>query len=145
VTFPRAFWGDAIRLSYSRRVSPDLWTMLSSRYHAFSNHSCCLLRTLATDDRPVERWIYGAAERCAAIRPTAFEVRFETPPGRRAQIDFLHFPHPVYRLANMERVDWLFSLVFGHSRMLWRACKILGEGHAASDRSSSSLEGRKPG
>ena len=56
------------------------------------------------------------------IRPGAsagFEVRFETPPGRQAQVDFAHFRTVFTDEPGVERVVWLFSLVLGHSRMLW--------------------------
>jgi transposase len=56
------------------------------------------------------------------IRPVAappFEVRFETPPGRQAQVDFAHFRTVFTDEPGTERVIWLFSLVLGHSRMLW--------------------------
>ncbi len=56
------------------------------------------------------------------IRPVAalpFEVRFETPPGRQAQVDFAHFRTVFTDEPGTERVVWLFSLVLGHSRMLW--------------------------
>jgi transposase len=56
------------------------------------------------------------------IRPVAappFEVRFETPPGRQAQVDFVHFRTVFTDEPGTERVIWLFSLVLGHSRMLW--------------------------
>ena len=56
------------------------------------------------------------------IRPSAsagFEVRFETPPGRQAQVDFAHFRTVFTDEPGIDRVVWLFSLVLGHSRMLW--------------------------
>ncbi|HTH97486.1 MAG TPA: IS21 family transposase [Stellaceae bacterium] len=56
------------------------------------------------------------------IRPVAapaFEVRFETPPGRQAQVDFAHFRTVFTDDPGVERVIWLFSFVLGHSRMLW--------------------------
>ena len=56
------------------------------------------------------------------IRPvtlSSFEVRFETPPGRQAQVDFAHFRTVFTDEPGVERVIWLFSLVLGHSRMLW--------------------------
>lgn len=52
-------------------------------------------------------------------RSAVFEVRFETPPGRQAQADFAHFRTVFTDEPSMERVVWLFSLVLGHSRMLW--------------------------
>ena len=57
-----------------------------------------------------------------AVRPSVpagFEVRFETPPGRQAQVDFAHFRTVFADEPGTERVVWLFSLVLGHSRMLW--------------------------
>ncbi len=56
------------------------------------------------------------------VRPSVsagFEVRFETPPGRQAQVDFAHFRTVFADEPGVERVVWLFSLVLGHSRMLW--------------------------
>jgi transposase len=53
------------------------------------------------------------------IQTAAFEVRFETPPGRQAQVDFAHFRTVFADEPGTERVIWLFSLVLGHSRMLW--------------------------
>ncbi len=56
------------------------------------------------------------------VRPSpapGFEVRFETPPGRQAQVDFAHFRTVFTDEPGTERVVWLFSLVLGHSRMLW--------------------------
>jgi transposase len=51
--------------------------------------------------------------------PAVFEVRFETPPGRQAQVDFAHFRTVFSDEPGAEHVIWLFSLVLGHSRMLW--------------------------
>ena len=56
------------------------------------------------------------------VRPrpaTAFELRFETPAGRQAQVDFAHFRTVFTDEPGVERIVWLFSLVLGHSRMLW--------------------------
>jgi transposase len=51
--------------------------------------------------------------------PAAFERRFETPPGRQAQVDFAHFKVRFEDEPSAERIVWLFSLVLGHSRMMW--------------------------
>ena len=51
--------------------------------------------------------------------PAPFEVRFETTPGRQAQVDFAHFRTLFTDEPGTERILWLFSLVLGHSRMLW--------------------------
>lgn len=56
------------------------------------------------------------------IRPSPsppFEVRFETPPGRQAQVDFAQFRTVFTDEPGVERIVWLFSLVLGHSRILW--------------------------
>jgi transposase len=53
------------------------------------------------------------------IEPAPFEMRFETPPGRQAQVDFAHFRTVFTDQPGTERILWLFSLVLGHSRMLW--------------------------
>jgi len=52
-------------------------------------------------------------------RPAAgFEIRFETPAGRQAQVDFAHFRTVFTDEPGAERIVWLFSLVLGHSRMM---------------------------
>lgn len=56
------------------------------------------------------------------IRPAvapAFETRFETPPGRQAQVDFAHFRTDFAADPGQMRIVWLFSLVLGHSRLIW--------------------------
>lgn len=57
-----------------------------------------------------------------AIRPApvkAFERRFETPPGKQGQVDFAFFKTEFTDEPEVERIVWLFSLVLGHSRMMW--------------------------
>jgi transposase len=56
------------------------------------------------------------------IRPTppaGFEQRFETAAGRQAQVDFAFFHAAFTDAPGIDRVVWLFSLVLGHSRLLW--------------------------
>ena len=56
------------------------------------------------------------------IRPRAlqaFERRFETPAGKQAQVDFAFFRTVFTDEPGAERIVWLFSLVLGHSRMMW--------------------------
>ena len=56
------------------------------------------------------------------IRPKpagGFEHRFETPPGQQAQVDFAFFKTTFTDEPGSERIVWLFSLVLGHSRMMW--------------------------
>jgi transposase len=52
-------------------------------------------------------------------RQNNFEVRFETPPGRQAQVDFAHFNVEFDDAPGQRRAIWLFSMVLGHSRYLW--------------------------
>src|SRR5215217_7242695 len=56
------------------------------------------------------------------IRPAAapgFERRFETAPGQQAQVDFAQFRTGFSDEPGVVRIVWLFSLVLGHSRVLW--------------------------
>jgi transposase len=54
------------------------------------------------------------------IRPAplpAFEVRFETPPGDQAQVDFAQFQLQFTDEPTITRIVWLFSFVLGFSRL----------------------------
>ena len=67
---------------------------------------------------------YTAVKRfIAAIRPEnqpkPFEVRFETPPGYQAQVDFARFVTFFTDEPEIARIVWLFSLVLGHSRHIF--------------------------
>jgi transposase len=67
---------------------------------------------------------YTAVKRhLAAIRPDSgprpYEVRFETPPGVQAQVDFARFVVNFTDEPGTTRIVWLFSLVLGHSRFLF--------------------------
>jgi transposase len=55
------------------------------------------------------------------VRPRlpSFELRFETPPGRQAQVDFAYFDVVFDRAPGQRQIVWLFSMVLGHSRFLW--------------------------
>lgn len=55
--------------------------------------------------------------RPAAPRP--FERRFETPPGRQAQMDFAEFAVEFADEPGVVRKVWLFTMILGHSRWLW--------------------------
>lgn len=52
-------------------------------------------------------------------RRAPFAVRFETPPGKQAQVDFAEFKVEFTDEPGVVRKVWLFSLVLGHSRWLW--------------------------
>ncbi len=67
---------------------------------------------------------YTAVKRfVAAIRPESgpkpFEVRFETPAGQQAQVDFARFVTEFTDEPGVTRIVWLFSLVLGHSRFIF--------------------------
>ncbi len=51
--------------------------------------------------------------------PKAFEVRFETPAGHQAQVDFAEFKVTFAAEPGVQRKVWLFAMVLGHSRYLW--------------------------
>lgn len=52
-------------------------------------------------------------------RQSGFEVRFETPAGQQAQVDFAHFNVEFDDAPGRRRSIWLFTIVLGHSRYLW--------------------------
>ena len=57
-----------------------------------------------------------------SVRPAPvapFEVRFETEPGRQAQVDFAHFTVEFDDEPGVAQRVWLFAMVLGHSRYLW--------------------------
>lgn len=66
---------------------------------------------------------YTAVKRfVAAVRPNSpkpFEVRFETPAGQQAQVDFARFETTFTDEPGVTRIVWLFSLVLGHSRYIF--------------------------
>jgi transposase len=56
------------------------------------------------------------------IRPApapVFERRFETLAGRQAQVDFAQFRTEFADDPGQMRIVWLFSMVLGHSRLIW--------------------------
>ncbi len=56
------------------------------------------------------------------IRPApapVFERRFETPAGRQGQVDFAQFRTEFADDPGQVRIVWLFSMVLGHSRLIW--------------------------
>lgn len=95
---------------------------------------------------------YTAVKRfLAAIRPEngpkPFEVRFETPPGVQAQVDFARFVVDFTDEPGISRIVWLFSLVLGHSRAMSCTrisklccaviCRLLKRSAASRSRSST--------
>jgi transposase len=66
---------------------------------------------------------YTAVKRTVReIRPEPvkpFEIRFETPPGAQAQVDFARFEVVFTDEPGVTRIVWLFSMVLGFSRLIW--------------------------
>jgi len=66
---------------------------------------------------------YTAVKRAVQeLRPDPaqpFEVRFETPPGLQGQVDLARFEVSFTDEPSDRRIVWLFSLVLGHSRLIW--------------------------
>jgi transposase len=67
---------------------------------------------------------YTAVKRYLAVirpenGPKPYEVRFETPPGVQAQVDFARFVVDFADDPGTSRIIWLFSLVLGHSRFIF--------------------------
>ena len=61
-------------------------------------------------------------DRARDIRPArtaGYEVRFETPPGEQAQVDFARFEVEFADEPGVKRIVWLFSMVLGYSRLIW--------------------------
>jgi transposase len=48
-----------------------------------------------------------------------FAVRFETPPGHQAQVDFAQFQVRFSDKPDTIQIVWLFSMVLGYSRLIW--------------------------
>ena len=46
-------------------------------------------------------------------------MRFETPPGEQAQVDFARFDVEFTGEPGAKRIVWLFSMVLGYSRLIW--------------------------
>lgn len=58
-----------------------------------------------------------------ALRPAGggspFVVRFDTPPGQQAQVDFAQFRVRFTSAPDSVQIVWLFSMVLGFSRLIW--------------------------
>ena len=79
-----------------------------------------LLRELR--ERGYEGCYSAITEFLREVRPApkpAFEVRFETAPGKQAQVDFAQFKTVFEDDPGEQRIVWLFSIVLGFSRWMW--------------------------
>jgi transposase len=79
-----------------------------------------LLRELR--ERGYEGGYTAVTDALRDIRPgrlPPFEVRFETPPGDQAQVDFAQFQLQFTDEPAITRIVWLFSFVLGFSRLIW--------------------------
>jgi transposase len=88
--------------AYPGLTAVRLWRELKERGYA-GGYS--VLRDCVRDLRPP--------------RSAGFEVRFETPPGQQAQVDFAHFEAEFADEPGVRRIVWLFSMVLGYSRLIW--------------------------
>src|SRR5690349_16346098 len=81
------------------------------------------VRLLREAREPGFQRAYTAVKRfLCGVRPSdppPFEVRFETPPGQQAQVDFARFQVTFADEPSAVRIVWLFSMVLGHSRLIW--------------------------
>ena len=62
-----------------------------------------------------------ARDRVRDLRPArsgGYEVRFETPPGEQAQVDFARFEVEFVDEPGVRRIVWLFSMVLGYFRLI---------------------------
>jgi transposase len=66
-----------------------------------------------------ERWTASDQNRWTPQIRYARTASLESAPGRQAQVDFAHFRTVFTDEPGTERILWLFSLVLGHSRMMW--------------------------
>jgi len=78
---------------------------------------------------------------CGQCPLPAFEVRFETPPGDQAQVDFAHFQVVLTDEPSVMRIVWLFSFVLGHSRLIWARFVLHQDMQTGSALSHGSLRG----
>jgi transposase len=96
-------------------------TYLGERISAYPGLTAVrLLRELR--DRGYHGSYSGVRDCVRALRPPhtiGFEVRFETPPGKQAQVDFAHFEVEFTDEPGVKRIVWLFSFVLGFSRLIW--------------------------
>lgn len=73
-------------------------------------------------DRGYRGGYTAVADAVRDLRPPSevgYEVRFETPPGDQAQVDFAHFETVFTGEPGVVRKVWLFSLVLGYCRLIW--------------------------
>ena len=121
-------------------ASPAAWSRRStahvSRASAGSIHSLRYLRERVTAypgltgrrllrelrERGYEGGYTAVTDVLRELRPAPlpnFEVRFETPPGDQAQVDFAQFQLQFTDEPAITRIVWLFSFVLGFSRLIW--------------------------
>jgi transposase len=72
-------------------------------------------------------------------RSAGYEVRFETPPGEQAQVDFARFEVEFAHELGVKRLVWLFSMVLGYSRLSCAATSPLSRRSAARRARSSMI------
>ena len=79
-----------------------------------------LLREVRALGYPGGKSVLNAYLRTVRPKPDPrFELRFETPPGKQAQVDFAQFKIRFGSRPDVMRIVWLFAMVLGCSRYLW--------------------------
>ena len=114
---PPAYKKRATRPSVVDRFEPYLRERLAA-FPALTARR--LLRELNERDFPGSYSV--VRDRVREIRPArtaGYEVRFETPPGEQAQVDFARFEVEFADEPGVKRIVWLFSMVLGYSRLIW--------------------------
>jgi len=105
----------------ARRLTPFEAYLLRQRVAAYPGLTAGRLL------REIREYGYGGGYTAVTdflreVRPRPvppFEVRFETPPGEQAQVDFAQFEVIFADEPSVVRKVWLFSLVLGYSRLIW--------------------------
>lgn len=123
-----------VRKYIRQGVSVPSYTPRAARARVMDPYLCYVSERITTYPeltasrllREVRELGYGGGRTALAdvvreVRPRLphFELRFETPPGRQAQVDFAYFEVEFEDAPGKCQIVWLFSLVLGHSRYLW--------------------------
>jgi len=95
---------------------------LRARLHAYPGLSAQRL-TRELSERGYGGGYSSVRDAVRDLRPAGggkpYAVRFETPPGRQAQVDFAQFQVRFSSAPDTVQIVWLFSMVLGFSRLIW--------------------------
>jgi len=113
--------------AYPALTAVRLWREFKERGFA---RGCSVARDRVRERRP--------------SRPAGFEVRFETPAGKRAQVEFATFEAAFIDEPGVNGIVWLLSMVLSYSRLIWarfveiahRGDRLFSPGSEASSNGS---------